>query len=240
MGRIISFVYGTACYGLFLAVFLYLVGFVNDVAVPKTVSSGAAGELLPALLVDLGLLVLFGVQHSVMARPGFKHWLTGFVPEAVERSTYVLATNVVLLLTFLYWLPIPGTIWQVEAPALRMALYGFGALGWLIVLVSTFLTNHFDLFGLRQIWLNLVRRTYTPVAFKEHFIYRSIRHPMMLGIFIAFWSTPSMTASHLLFALGMSVYILIGVHYEERGLRAALGQPYIDYSARTGRFLPFA
>ncbi len=238
MSRYLSFLYGLVCYSLFFAVFLYLIGFLNDVVVPKSVSSGEPGPVAIALVVDLGLIALFGVQHSVMARPGFKHWLTRFLPPAVERSSYVLATNIVLILTYLYWQPLPGVVWQAENETVATALYALAALGWLIVLISTFLTNHFDLFGLRQVWLNLVRRSYTPVAFKEHFFYRWIRHPMMTGILIAFWATPVMSSSHLLFSLGMSLYVLIGVHFEEQGLKAELGQPYRDYVARTGRFLP--
>ena len=238
MGRYLSFAYGVVCYSLFFAVFLYLVGFLNDVVVPKSVNSGEPGPWAMALTVDLGLIALFGIQHSVMARPGFKHWLTRFVPQAIERSSYVLATNIVLILTYVYWQPLPGVIWQIDSAGLAMALYALAAIGWVIVLISTFLTNHFDLFGLRQVWLNLVRRSYTPVMFKEHFFYRWVRHPMMSGIFIALWATPMMTGSHLLFSLGMSIYIFIGVHFEEKGLKAELGQPYRDYVARTSRFLP--
>lgn len=240
MSRYLSFAYGVVCYTIFFAVFLYLVGFINDVPGMKSVSSGEPGPLGTALAIDLGLIALFGVQHSVMARAGFKRWLTAFVPTPVERSTYVMATNLVLIATYLHWQPVAGQLWKVEDPQLAMALYAIGGLGWLIVLISTFLTNHFDLFGLRQVWLNLVRRSYTPVAFREHYFYRWIRHPMMTGIFIAFWATPNMTASHALFAAGMTLYVFIGVHFEERGLREELGQPYRDYAARTGRFLPFA
>ena len=241
MGRILSFAYGVACYAVFFAVFLYLVGFINDVpGLPTTVSRGESGSLGAALAIDLGLLLLFGIQHSVMARSGFKRWLTAWLPKPVERSTYVMATNVVLILTYHLWQPLPGQLWKVEDPTAAMALYALGGLGWVMVLISTFLTNHFDLFGLRQVWLNLVRRSYTPVAFREHYFYRAIRHPMMTGLFIAFWATPDMTASHLLFSLGMTLYVFVGVHFEERGLREELGQPYRDYAARTGRFLPFA
>lgn len=240
MTRYLSFAYGLVCYAVFFAVFLYLIGFINDVPGMKTVSSGEPGPLGMALAIDLALIALFGVQHSVMARPAFKRWLTGFVPKAIERSSYVMATNVVLIATYLHWQPIAGQVWKVEDPTMAMALYALGGLGWLMVLISTFLTHHFDLFGLRQVWLNLVQRSYTPVAFKEHWFYRSIRHPMMTGLFIAFWATPNMTASHLLFSLGMTLYVFIGVHFEEKGLRAELGQPYRDYTGRTGRFLPFA
>ncbi|WP_293373783.1 methanethiol S-methyltransferase [Nevskia sp.] len=240
MSRIPGFAYGLVCYAMFLAVFLYLVAFINDVPGMKTVSSGAVGPMGPALAVDLALIALFGIQHSVMARAGFKRWFTAFVPTSVERSSYVLATNIVLILTYHYWQPLAGQIWKIDDPTLATALYALGGLGWLMVLISTFLTHHFDLFGLRQVWLNLLRRSYTPIAFREQYFYRWIRHPMMTGLFIAFWATPDMTASHLLFSLGMTIYVFIGVHFEERGLREELGQPYRDYAARTGRFLPFA
>jgi len=240
MSRVLNFIYGVVCYAVFFAVFLYLVGFINDLPGIRTINSGEPGPAGTALAVDLGLIALFGIQHSVMARAGFKRWFTGLVPQVIERSSYVMATNLVLIAIFLYWQPLAGQIWKVEQPMLAMALYALGGLGWLIVLISTFLTNHFDLFGLRQVWLNLVRRSYTPVAFREHYFYRWIRHPMMTGIFIAFWATPNMTASHALFAAGMTLYVFIGVHFEERGLREELGQPYRDYAARTSRFLPFA
>ncbi|GAC1619852.1 MAG: isoprenylcysteine carboxylmethyltransferase family protein [Nevskia sp.] len=237
MARVLSLVYGVVCYAIFFGVFLYLIGFVADAAVPKTVSSGEGGAA--ALAIDLALIALFGLQHSVMARPGFKRRLTRWLPEAVERSSYVLATNAVLVLLFLGWQPLPGELWRVTEPAAVQGLYALMGLGWLLVLVATFLTHHFDLFGLRQVWLNARRRTYTPVAFKEILLYRWLRHPMMLGLLIAFWAAPVMTMSHLLFSAGMSVYIVIGMHFEERGLRAALGQPYVDYMRRTVRILPF-
>ena len=184
------------------------------------------------------MLLLFGLQHSVMPRAGFKRWLTSWMPAPMERSTYVLATSLVLMLIFACWQPLPGMLWSATAPALVATLWGLNALGWGLVLLATFLTNHFDLFGLRQIWLNLVGTTYGPVPFREILLYRWIRHPMMLGLFIAFWAWPTMTMSHFVFSLGMSVYILVGIHFEERGLRRELGQPYRDYAARTGRFLP--
>jgi len=239
MNRFLLFAYGLACYAIFLGVFLYLIAFLADLGVPKTVSSGAQGSVAAALAIDIGLMALFGLQHSIMARKGFKRALAQILPAAIERSTYVLAASVVLILLFAYWRPLPGIVWQAQSPALTDSLYLLGGVGWLLILLSTFLTNHFDLFGLRQIYLNLVRKTYTPVAFKEHFFYRWIRHPMMLGLLIAFWSTPLMSVSHLLFSAGMSVYILIGIHFEEAGLRAELGQKYCDYMGRTVRMLPF-
>jgi len=239
VNRFLSFVYGLICYAMFLSVFLYLIAFLADAGVPKTVSSGLPGSAAAALAVDLALMALFGLQHSIMARRGFKRALTRLLPAAIERSTYVLATNVVLILLFVCWQPLPGMVWQARSPMLIKGLYLLGGLGWLLILLSTFLTNHFDLFGLRQIYLNLVRKTYTPVAFKEHFFYRWIRHPMMLGLLLGFWSAPSMSASHLLFSAGMSVYILIGIHFEEVGLQAELGDAYRNYRERTVRLLPF-
>ena len=238
MSRTITLVYGIASYTLFLAVFLYLVGFVWGIGVPKSVDSGSPGPLLPALLINAGLLLLFGLQHSVMARPGFKRWITRGLPQSAERSTYVLTTSLTLMVLFACWQPLPGVLWQVESAAWGKALWALNVLGWLLVLVATFLTNHFDLFGLRQVWLNWVRRSYTPVPFREILLYRWIRHPMMVGLFIALWSAPMMSMSHLMFSAGMSLYIFIGVHFEERGLRVELGQPYQEYAARTGRFLP--
>jgi protein-S-isoprenylcysteine O-methyltransferase Ste14 len=240
MQRNLILAYGAACYALFLAVFLYLVAFLCDVAglVPKTVSSGEPGAISTALLVNTALLLLFGVQHSVMPRPAFKRWITGWLPQAMERSTYVLATSAVLILMFVYWQPLPGMAWQVAPGPATTLLWSLNALGWVLVLIATFLTNHFDLFGLRQVWLQWVQRSYAPVPFREVLLYRWVRHPMMVGLFIAFWSVPSMSLSHLMFSLGMSIYIVVGVHYEERGLRAELGAPYREYAARTGRFLP--
>lgn len=239
MNRILNFAYGLACYAIFFLVFLYLIGFVADAGVPKSVSSGEPGAIGIALAIDLALIMLFGVQHSVMARRGFKRWLTRWLPASIERSTYVLVTSLVLILTYALWQPLPGQLWRVEDAGLVKALYALMALGWLLVLFATFLTNHFDLFGLRQVWLQFVRRSYTPVPFREWLLYRWIRHPMMLGLIVAFWATPSMSASHALFSLGMTLYIAVGVHYEEASLKEELGAPYRDYVARTGRILPF-
>ncbi len=239
MNRQLSFLYGLLCYGLFLAVFLYFIGFITDMPLPKTVSSGVTGALAPALAVDVALILLFGLQHSTMARSGFKAWLTRYLSPAVERSTYVLATNLVLIVLFVFWRSVPGQLWQVENRFWVDALYLLCALGWLLVLIATFLTNHFDLFGLRQVYLNLARKAYTPVMFKEVLLYRWIRHPMMLGILIGIWALPTMSNSHLLFSFGMTVYIVIGIHFEEIGLQAQLGEPYRRYRQRTVRLLPF-
>lgn len=239
MNRILSLAYGVLVYAIFFAVFLYLIGFVADIGVPKSVSSGAPGSIGAAVAIDLALLALFGLQHSLMARSGFKQRLTRWLPVAIERSSYVMATNLVLILLYAFWQPLPGTVWTVTDPVLAQALHALMAGGWLLVLVATFLTNHFDLFGLRQVWLQFLRRSYTPVPFREVLLYRWIRHPMMLGLILAFWATPVMTASHLLFSLGMTVYIAIGIHFEEAALKVELGAPYRAYVGRTGRILPF-
>ncbi len=239
MKRVLEFAYAAVAYLIFLGVFLYLLGFCLDLYVPKSAESGVPGAVLPALAINLALLVLFGVQHSVMARRGFKQWLTRFVPSAVERSTYVMATNVVLILMFVYWQPLPGTVWSVEGDAARGLIYGVAALGTVVILISTFLTDHFDLFGLRQIWLNLLQKTYTPVPFREILLYKWVRHPMMVGVLILLWASPEMSMGHLMFSAGMSLYVFIGIHFEERGLARELGEPYISYQARTKRLLPF-
>ena len=262
MNRILILAYGVICYGIFFAVFLYLIGFNADMLVPKSVSSGTPGAVMPAILTNLGLIVLFGVQHTVMARPGFKRALTQWLPVPMERSTYVMATNIVLILIMMFWQPLPGVVWSIESESAALSIHALAGLGWVIVLISTFLTNHFDLFGLRQVYLNAeqiemigqecgnqfglrqvylnaAKKTYTPVGFREILLYRWIRHPMMLGLLIAFWAIPVMTMSHLLFSLGMTLYIIVGIYFEERGLRAELGQDYIDYQQRTRRVLPF-
>ncbi|SEQ25114.1 Protein-S-isoprenylcysteine O-methyltransferase Ste14 [Solimonas aquatica] len=240
MPRALVLAYGLICYAVFFLVFLYMVAFVVaiDGVVPRTLAPGEGGSLSSVLLVNLGLLLLFGVQHSVMARSSFKHRVSAWLPPPVERSTYVLATSLILMLIFAAWRPLPGMVWQASSPALVWGLWALNLCGWCIVLLATFLTNHFDLFGLRQVWLHWRRQSYQPVPFREWLFYRSIRHPMMLGLFIAFWATPQMSLNHLLFSAGMSIYILIGVHFEERALRRELGQPYCDYERRTGRFLP--
>lgn len=239
MGRWIALLYGVVCYGLFFAVFLYMLGFNSDWLVPVTVSGPARLAAGTALIIDIALIALFGVQHSVMARRGFKRWITSWLSPAVERSTYVLATTVVLVVIFAFWQPVAGGVWSVQSPPLRTALWSINALGWGMVLLATFLTNHFDLFGLRQVWLNVQRRSYSPVPFREWLFYRWLRHPMMTGLLVAFWVLPTMSVSHLLFSAGMTLYIFVGVHFEEAGLRAELGEPYRQYSARTWRFAPF-
>lgn len=237
MGRIIAFVYGVVAYAVFFVTFLYAAGFVGNLGVPKSLDAAPAGPLGLALLVNLGLLALFAVQHSVMARPAFKRWWTRLVPPPVERSTYVLASSLALLLLFWQWRPLGGVVWDVQDPVGRAVLHAGFAFGWLLVLVSTFLINHFDLFGLRQVWLHLRGRPYQPLVFATPGPYRLVRHPLYLGWLFAFWATPTMTVTHLLFAGATTAYILLAIRFEERDLVAAHPE-YADYRARVPMLLP--
>ena len=236
--RVLFLIYGAASYLAFLHVFVYFMGFVGDVFVPQSVSHPASAGFGKALLIDIGVMLLFGIQHSVMARAGFKSFMARVIPRAIERATYVLASAIVLALLMFWWRPIEGTVWSLENPAARAAVWALFALGWLLIFTSTFLTDHFDLFGLRQVWLSYVRRTYTDVRFTERLFYRSIRHPMMLGILIAFWASPVMSVSHLVFSIGMSLYVLVGIHFEEKGLQKVLGRDYVAYQKRTRKIVP--
>lgn len=237
--RVTIFIYGVVCYAAFFGSFLYAIGFVGNIVVPRTMDGVPQGDLLTNLLIDVALLGLFAVQHSVMARSGFKRWLTRFVPEAAERSTYVLASSVALIALFAFWQPLGGVVWSVEDPAARAVLYALFAFGWLLVLVSTFLINHFDLFGLRQVWLNLLGRPYRAIGFRTPGPYRYLRHPLYLGWFFAFWATPVMTWTHLLFAAATAGYILIAIQLEERDLINALGDQYREYRRRVPMLIPF-
>jgi methanethiol S-methyltransferase len=240
MNRILALAYGALAYLIFLGTFLYAVGFVGGIAVPKSVDNGPAAALGFALAIDSALLALFALQHSVMARPGFKRWWTRLVPKSVERSTYVLLASLVLLLLFWQWRPIPAIVWSVEGAAVRIALWAVFGLGWAMVLVGTFLIQHFDLFGLRQVYLHLRQRPYTEVGFRTPFLYRMVRHPIMLGFLLAFWATPRMTAGHLLFSIATSLYILVGIRLEERDTLAAHGRAYADYRERVPMLVPLA
>jgi methanethiol S-methyltransferase len=240
MSRLIALLYGAASYAVFLATFLYAIAFVAGFGVPKHVDNGADAPLLVALGIDLVLLALFSVQHSGMARPAFKRWWTRFVPQPVERSTFVLISSLVLILLFWQWRPLPQLIWSVDALPARWALLGLSALGWLLVLSSTFLINHFDLFGLRQVWFHARQRKAMDEPFVTRAFYRIVRHPLMLGFLIAFWATPTMTLGHLLFAAMTTGYIVVAVKFlEEKDLVTIYGETYRDYQRRVPMLLPW-
>ena len=239
MSRVLALVYGVACYAVFFATFLYAIGFVAGIGVPKHIDSGHAGGIAPALVIDIALLALFAVQHSGMARPGFKRWWTRIVPEPIERSTYVLLSSVALVMLFAFWRPLPPPVWNVGNEVARIALLALSALGWLLVLTGTFLINHFDLFGLRQVWFHARRRQAMDEPFVTRAFYRIVRHPLMLGFLIAFWATPHMSLGHLLFALMTTGYIVVAVKFlEERDLVAAHGETYRRYQREVPMLLP--
>ncbi len=239
MKKVLVFLYGTAVYVYFLAVFLYAVGFVGNFIVPKSIDSGETGPIGMAILVNALVLGLFAVQHTVMARPAFKKAITKIIPKAAERSTFVLLTNLILTLIFWQWRPIDSIVWNVPNPIgaalLQVGFWG----GWGMVLVSTFLIDHFELFGLSQIWHYLRGKQQPPPRFQEKSLYRIIRHPIMLGFIIAFWCTPTMTIGHLLFAGLTTGYILVGIAFEERDLVRYLGPVYTRYAARVPMLIPF-
>ncbi len=237
--RLTIFLYGVIAYAVFFGSFLYAVGFIGNFGVPHTLDSAPTAGLATSLLINLGLLGLFALQHSVMARPAFKRWMTRFVPTSAERSTYVLASSLALIAIFAHWQPLGGVVWTVTDPTLRGVIWGCFAFGWLLVLVSTFLINHFDLFGLRQVWLQLIGRPYTEIGFRTPGPYRYVRHPLYVGWFFAFWATPTMTVSHLVFALATTGYILIAIQLEERDLVAHLGEDYRRYRERVPMLIPF-
>ena len=236
--RITAFVYGVVCYLAFFGTFLYAVGFMGNFGVPKTIDSGPQMPFLQALLINSLLLGVFAVQHSVMARPWFKKAWTRLVPETVERSTYFLFSSLALLLLFWLWQPMGGVVWDVASPTVRALLQALCAAGFLTVLVSTFLINHFDLFGLRQVWLHLRGRPYTHLPFGTPGPYRFVRHPLYVGWLLAFWAAPTMTAAHLVFALMTTGYILAAIQLEETDLVQAHGETYRRYRRNVGMLLP--
>jgi methanethiol S-methyltransferase len=238
MKRFIAFAYGIVCYVVFLVAFAYGIGFLGNFFVPTTIDGPAQVPLLRALLTNCGLLTLFGVQHSVMARPWFKKRWTRLVPEPVERSTYVLLSSVSLLLLFWQWQPMGGYVWNFDSDAAQtVIMYSYG-MGWAIVFVSTLLINHFDLFGLRQVWLYLRDRPYTQLEFRTPFFYRLVRHPLYLGWLMVFWSTPTMTAAHLVFSVATTLYILIAIRWEENDLVGIHGHKYEMYRDLVPMILP--
>jgi protein-S-isoprenylcysteine O-methyltransferase Ste14 len=239
MGRIIGFLFGLVAYLVFLPTFLYAIGFVTGVGVPKTVDDGPAGPVIEALIVNLLLLSLFAVQHSGMARKPFKRWLTQFMPASVERSVYVLLASLALILLLWQWRPIPAVVWQITDANVAMTMTALSFAGWLLVLFSTFLINHFELFGLHQVAANLAGRTMPAARFKTPVLYKFVRHPIYLGFIIAFWATPVMTVGHLLFAAVTTAYIFIGIALEERDLIQLFGEEYKRYRAQVGMLAPF-
>jgi methanethiol S-methyltransferase len=239
IGRLAAFIYGIIVYLLFLLTFLYAIGFVEGLVVPKTIDSGPAGPMPNALIVNLILMSIFAIQHSVMARPRFKQWWTRFVPPAIERSTYVLLASLALALLLWQWQPMPTIVWQVTEPHLAAALIALSLVGWLIVLTATFVINHFELFGLRQVATNLVGRSMPSPRFRTPLYYRFVRHPIYLGFIIAFWAAPIMTVGHFLFAAVTTAYIFVGIFLEERDLVGVFGDEYRRYRQQVSMLLPW-
>lgn len=239
MSRSIYLVFGAIAYLIFFATFLYLIAFVGNLSVvPRTVDRSPGAELPAALAINLALILLFGLQHSVMARQGFKKAWTKMVPEPIERSMYVLFASLALILLFAFWQPIPQTVWNVENGIGATLLWALFALGWLIVLTSTFLISHFELFGLKQVYLHLRGSAPAAPQFRQPFFYRLVRHPLYSGFFLAFWATPVMSVGHLVLALGMSVYMLVAIGYEERDMVGHFGDEYENYRQNVGMLAP--
>jgi methanethiol S-methyltransferase len=240
MKRILTVGYGALCYATFLVAFLYAIGFVGNIAVPRSVDHGITAPIGPAVTVNVLLLALFAIQHSVMARPAFKRWWTRFVPRPAERSTYVLLASLALLLLFWEWRTMPAVVWDVTSPLQRLGLWALFWLGWVKVLSATFMIDHFELFGLRQVYSVWREKPDTDIGFRKPLLYRLVRHPIMLGFIIAFWATPSMTAGHLLFAICTTGYILVAIQFEEHDLVGAIGADYREYRRQVPMLLPLS
>ena len=238
MRKMFAFIYGVICYAVFFISFLYAIGFVGNMVVPKGIDSGTDVSLAESLFVNLVLLGLFAAQHTIMARPAFKRWWTKIIPVEIERSTFVLVASLLLLLLYWQWRPMTGVIWNMENSVGTMLLYGIFWLGWITVLLSTFMIDHFDLFGLRQVFLPLINKEYHHLTFRTTMLYKYVRHPIMLGFIIAFWATPYMSAGHLLFAIATTGYILIGLQFEEHDLRTYIGPDYDEYRQRVPMLMP--
>ena len=239
MGRFIAFLYGLASYVAFFVTFLYAIGFVSGLVVPKTIDTGTVAPMAEAFIVNLLLMSVFAIQHSVMARKPFKRWWTRFVPASVERSTYVLFASLALVLLFWQWRPIPALVWQIADPQIAMAVTGLSLAGWVIVFTSTFLINHFELFGLHQVANNLAGRSMPLPRFRTPLYYQFVRHPIYLGFIIAFWAAPTMTAGRMLFAAVTTAYIVVGILLEERDLVDLFGDDYRHYRNRVSMLIPW-
>lgn len=238
MNKVTSFIFGVISYFVFFVAFLYAVGFLAEIAVPKSINSGVESGFTSSLIINLVLLGLFAVQHSLMARPFFKRWFTQYVPVQIERSIYVLVSSLLLFLLYWLWQPMTTVVWQVDSGFGQTIFWAIFALGWLIVFLSTFMINHFDLFGLRQVWLHLRDRPYEHVPFQSRALYKFVRHPIMLGFIIAFWATPLMTQGHLLFSVMTTLYILIGIQFEEHDMKNAVGEDYVQYKKSVPMLFP--
>ena len=239
MGKLVAFLYGIVAYLVFAVVIVYSLGFVSGLVVPKTIDSGPAGPLVESIVINLVLMTIFALQHSVMARPQFKKWWTTIVPKSVERSTYVLFASLALALVFWQWRPIPGVVWEVKEPTIAAFLLYLGLFGWVLVFISTFMINHFELFGLHQVVNNLAGRQAGSVRFKTPVLYKLVRHPIYLGFIIAFWATPVMTQGHLLFAAVTTAYIFVGILLEEHDLIELFGEQYRRYRQQVPMIVPW-